>query len=96
MYNGSQLYRGNDQYVKHDRYLITRFHNITCFEAHCFHSVHLKHVHSAGPPIEHSRKRRKGEGGDDSDEESQSGLTPPMNDIYRARQQKRVNTTHLS
>ena len=46
--------------------------------------------------MERAGKRKRGEGGDDSDEESQSGVAPPMNDIYRARQQKRAHTTNFS
>ena len=36
-------------------------------------------------------KRKRGEGGDASDEEATNGVAPPINDIYRARQQKRVH-----
>lgn len=36
-------------------------------------------------------KRKRGEGGEESDEETANGLNPPVNDIYRARQQKRVH-----
>ena len=37
-------------------------------------------------------KRKRGEGGAESDEETANGVNPPINDIYRARQQKRVHT----
>ena len=37
-------------------------------------------------------KRKRGEGGTESDEETANGVNPPINDIYRARQQKRVHT----
>ena len=37
-------------------------------------------------------KRKRGEGGAESDEEAANGVNPPINDIYRARQQKRVHT----
>ena len=47
-----------------------------------------------GPPLERSSKRKRGEVRDDSDEETQSGVAPPVNDIYRARQQKRAHTTN--
>lgn len=37
-------------------------------------------------------KRKRGEGGEESDEEMANGMNPPVNDIYRARQQKRVHS----
>ena len=37
-------------------------------------------------------KRKRGEGGEESDEEIANGLNPPVNDIYRSRQQKRVHS----
>ena len=37
-------------------------------------------------------KRKRGIGGEESDEDT-NGIAPPINDIYRARQQKRVHTT---
>ena len=49
-----------------------------------------------GPPLERGLKRKRGEGGEESDEESQSGTAPPINDIYRARQQKRAHTAQAS
>ena len=36
-------------------------------------------------------KRKRGGGGEESDEDT-NGIAPPINDIYRARQQKRVHT----
>ena len=44
--------------------------------------------------MERSGKRKRKEVGDDSDEESHSGVAPPMNDIYRSRQQKRAYTAN--
>ena len=38
-----------------------------------------------------SLKRKRGDGGEESDEDT-NGIAPPINDIYRARQQKRVHT----
>ena len=37
-------------------------------------------------------KRKRGEGGEESDDETANGVNPPINDIYRARQQKRVHS----
>lgn len=46
-----------------------------------------------GQPLEmKSLKRKRGDGGEESDEDT-NGIAPPINDIYRARQQKRVHTT---
>jgi len=36
-------------------------------------------------------KRKRGDRGEESEEET-NGVAPPINDIYRARQQKRVHT----
>ena len=36
-------------------------------------------------------KRKRGEG-EESDEETSGGVNPPVNDIYRSRQQKRVHS----
>ena len=44
--------------------------------------------------MEHTGKRKRVEGKEDSDEETPSGVAPPLNDIYRARQQKRAHTTN--
>ena len=35
------------------------------------------------------KRKREGE---ESDEETLNGVNPPLNDIYRARQQKRVHS----
>ena len=42
--------------------------------------------------MERKRKQREG---DDSDEEVQSRVIPPITDIYRTRQQKRAHTVQL-
>ena len=63
---------------------------------HLIRTADLPSSLAAGPTMERPGKRKRGEGGEDSDEESQSGIPPPMNDIYRARQQKRANTTNIS
>ena len=46
-----------------------------------------------GQPLEmKSLKHKRGDGGEESDEDT-NGIAPPINDLYRARQQKRVHTT---
>lgn len=60
--------------------------------------LHRRTTHngcSAGS-TERSGKKRRAEGRDDSDDETQSGVAPPTNDIYRARQQKRAHTVNSS
>ena len=50
-------------------------------------------ISHTGQPLEmKSLKRKRGDGGEESDEDT-NGIAPPINDIYRARQQKRVHTT---
>jgi len=53
--------------------------------------MHLLNTSRVSDDIESRRGKRRRESGGESDEDLTSGGAPPINDIYRSRQQKRAN-----
>ncbi|CAI7991638.1 Cleavage stimulation factor subunit 3 [Geodia barretti] len=85
-------------------YLMSRIPPPQCFNGpfvnlnelvHLIKTSDLPSSLAPGPPDRPGKKRRA-EGRDDSDDETQSSTAPPTNDIYRARQQKRAHTVNSS